>query len=142
MNSRAATTSSKVGLSIRLLWRFFSQSAWEVAFSVRWGVPSRSAWDVLFSVRMGRTFSVHIGRTFSVTWDVPFSVRMGLFSVRMDVPLGPHGTYLLGPHGTYLLGPHGTYPFLCHMGRTVGAALRVFIIMTSFTDRYHDMLYS
>jgi hypothetical protein len=26
--------------------------------------------------------------------------------------------------------------------KTVGAALRVFIIMTSFTDRYHDILYS
>jgi hypothetical protein len=26
--------------------------------------------------------------------------------------------------------------------RTVGAALRVFIIMTCFTDRYHDILYS
>jgi hypothetical protein len=26
--------------------------------------------------------------------------------------------------------------------RTVGAALRVFIIMTYFTDRYHDILYS
>ena len=29
-----------------------------------------------------------------------------------------------------------------NMERTVGAALRVFIIMTSFTDRYHDILYS
>jgi hypothetical protein len=26
--------------------------------------------------------------------------------------------------------------------KVVGAALRVFIIMTSFTDRYHDILYS
>jgi hypothetical protein len=26
--------------------------------------------------------------------------------------------------------------------RTVGAALRVFSIMTSFTERYHDILYS
>jgi hypothetical protein len=35
-------------------------------------------------------------------------------------------------------------PFLRNqdLGRQVGASLRVFIIMTYFTGRYHDILYS